>query len=158
MHSPVNMFFSQPLLSPLLLLPLLLPRLLVVPLLLLALLLAELPALLLLALRCSWRYTCSKSALYTGEPATFRAFCRFAMASSGTLAMNPAHGRKNQGAQHTNTWYVGGVPEPLLLLVHNRVIHWSHRIHARSRIRHQLYVLPAWHHAPPCWHDSGCSR
>lgn len=84
------MFFNQPLLSPLLLVPLLLGRSLVVPPRLLALLPLLLLALLLLALRCSWRYTSSNSELYTGDPATFRVFCRFAIASSGTLDMNPA--------------------------------------------------------------------
>lgn len=88
----MNMFFNQPLLSPLLLVPLLLGRSLVVPLRLLALLPLLLLALLLalLLLRCSWRYTSSNSELYTGDPATFRVFCRFAIASSGTLDMNPA--------------------------------------------------------------------
>jgi hypothetical protein len=83
------MFFNQPLLS--LLVPLLLARLLVVPPRLLAVLpLLLLPLLLLLAVRCSWRYTSSNSELYTGDPATFSAFCRFDIASSGTLDMNPA--------------------------------------------------------------------
>jgi hypothetical protein len=87
------MFFNQPLLSPLLLAPLLLGRLLLVPLLLLGALLLLLVALLLLALRCSWRYTSSNSELYTGDPATFSVRARFAMASSGTLDMKPAHAR-----------------------------------------------------------------
>lgn len=84
------MFFNQPLPRPLFppaLLPLLLGRVLLVPLLLPALLLL---VLLLLVLRCSCRYSCSKSVLYTGDAALLRVFCKFAIASSGTLAMNPA--------------------------------------------------------------------
>lgn len=59
-HLLVNMFLSQPLRSPLLLLPLLLDRVLLVPPLLLLVLLLVLLALLL---RCSCRRICSKSAL-----------------------------------------------------------------------------------------------
>jgi hypothetical protein len=81
------------------------------------------------------------------------------MASSGTLAMNPAHERKNQGAQHTNTWYVDGMPEDFALAGSQQGDTLAARLDGRSRmLRHQQHVLQTWHHAPTCWHDGGCSR